>query len=135
MQSPTRRIATRLVVGVMRLSHHHHHQPRMMSTNSSGGIRLGKNRNAGIKEPASTSSSSAPVATEQAPQVPAHQQQPYTPPPTYYQQQPQQPQTLGQSIVSYAILGFAFAFGISLVRVVFSEGKDQEEGENADITE
>jgi len=67
-----------------------------------------------------------PVNTAQPPQQVPPQ---YQPPPTQYgayqqqQQPPPQQITFGQSLVQYLILGFAITVGISMVRMVFSEGK------------
>ena len=85
---------------------------------SSGSIRLGKNRNSKtIKQETYDPSAPPPVA-----------QQNVAPPQHYQEQQPynQPPPTFGQSLVLYLILGFGITFGITLVRMVFAEGKYDE---------
>ena len=83
---------------------------RRFSTAGGGGsIRLGKNK---VKQPAATTNANPPPVV-----------QPEAPPPQYYYQQQPPPPSFGQSIVIYALFGFAFAFGITLVRMVFAESK------------
>jgi len=90
---------------------------RCFST-SGGGFKFGRQTRAGavpgtLKEKANPN--------QYAPQeVPPGQ-----PPVEYYQQQP--PQTLGQSVVQYGVLGFGLAIGIGMVRMVFGEPKMQED--------
>jgi len=84
-------------------------------------IRVGRKRHeiATAEAAQQQSSNSSNNAVQPQPQAPVD----------YYQQQQQQPATFGQTMVSYLVSGLAIGFGISLIRVIFSEPKDDDGGD------